>query len=677
MAAIKIINEDSILDAYPDQTAIINMYGVITRTNRAWKIFSAENGGNPSFDDIGVNYLQVLKLANTLIEFKGIDKVLNGELDVFTNRYPCHSPELDRWFLMYVIPLFNQEEIVGALVSHRNITEEEWAKKQTIDILESMNDAFFTLDEYWCFTYINKQAEILLERKRTDLVGKHIWTEFPDEKDSQFQLEYEATAISKSERRFEEEYKALNKWFEVHVLSVAHNGLAVFFRDITEKKNTEKHLWNLANYDEMTGLANRRMLYDHIDQKINTKKPFSLLFIDLNDFNLINDVFGHNAGDKVLMTIGQRLKKYSMEKTIISRIGGDEFVVIIETVENKNVIEFANRLLREIRQSIHIEGYSVFQITASIGISSYPGSGSTISNLMSSADTAMYEAKKTPSSKGAFRFYEITMSEVLKRRMLIGQGMFQALDRGEFFFVFQPQINLHDQTIVGVEVLSRWNHPDFGYVSPPEFIRIAEETGRIQELTEKMIENVLTRVENWKECHQFEGSVAFNISSSLLESHLFFLFIHEQMKKFKIGWGKLELEITETLDLISSEEMFYQLEKLRELGVIISIDDFGTGYSKIKYLSNFPVDKIKVDKSFIDAIGEGTKKEAVLHALIVLIKSLELDVIAEGVETIEQEEELLRLGCHYVQGYLYAKPLVESDLLKYIRHNYLTKKQQT
>ncbi|WP_198507854.1 EAL domain-containing protein [Bacillus sp. FJAT-45037] len=674
---MEIMNEDSILDAFPDQTAIINKYGIITQTNRAWKIFSAENGGHPSFDDIGVNYLQVLKQAKSLIEFNGINEVLNGELDSFSNRYPCHSPEVDRWFLMYVTPLFNQEKIVGALVAHRNITEEEWSKNQTVDILESMNDAFFTLDQYWCFTYINKEAEILLERNRNDLVGKHIWTEFPDEKGSRFQLEYEATAISKSASRFEEKYIALNKWFDVHVYPRAQNGLAVFFQDITDKKNKDKQLWNLANYDELTGLANRRMLYDHINQKINAKKPFSLLFIDLNDFKMINDVFGHDAGDNVLMTIGQRLKKYSMEEAIISRLGGDEFVLIIETVENKNVIEFVNRLLREIRQSIYVDGYSVFQITASIGISSYPEIGSNISNLMSSADTAMYEAKKTPSSNGAFCFYEIKMHEVLKRKMLLGQDMFQALDRGEFFFVFQPQINLHDQNIVGVEVLSRWNHPDFGYISPPEFIRIAEETGKIQELTEKMIENVLTRVQNWRECHQFEGSVAFNISSSLLESHSFFLFIHEQMKKFKIGWGKLELEITETLHLISSQDMFYQLERLRELGVIISIDDFGTGYSKINYLSNLPIDKIKVDKSFIDAIGEGTKKEAVLHALIVLIKSLELDVIAEGVETIEQEDELLRHGCHYVQGYLYSKPLEESDLLNYIRHFYLTKKQQT
>ncbi|AOM84155.1 sensor domain-containing protein [Salisediminibacterium beveridgei] len=662
------INVKMALDAHPDHAAVIDDAGYITMTNLAWARFSQENQGDPAYTDVGVNYLTVLNQGNALREYEGIVGVLNGDIPQYTNKYPCHAPDMERWFLMTVTPLQDETGIVRALIIHRNITESEWMKNQTVNILESMTDAFFTLDYEWRFTYVNQEAGRLLERNREDLIGEHIWEEFPLLRNSGMQESSEKAVQSKMAQSIEDYVPALDKWFEVHAYPRDQGGLAVFFKDVTSRKQADRILWEMANFDTLTGLSNRRYLYEQLNKKIEQNESLAVLFLDLNTFKDINDAFGHDSGDEVLLETARRLQE--MEQKIgglAARLGGDEFVFVVSETGQAAISRIAEQLLKQVRQPIAIDGESHFSVTASIGIAKYPEAAANVNELMSAADTAMYEAKKAPLAEGTYQFYEMEMREAVKRRIAMSDDLFKALDDGQFYFVFQPQLNLVTGFVEGVEVLSRWEHPELGMIPPPEFIALAEETGKIQPLTERMITEVLEKVGIWREKWSFNGSVAFNVSGSLIESRTFGSFLKAVMEDYQVLPGQIELEITESTSLANSDTLFKHLDYFRSSGISIAIDDFGTGFSKLDHLSTLPVDRIKIDKSFISQIGSGSKGEAILYALIHLVDSLELDIVAEGVETLEQARVLLEKGCTHVQGFYYARPETEEWIVPYIQ----------
>ncbi|ADH98047.1 diguanylate cyclase/phosphodiesterase with PAS/PAC sensor(s) [[Bacillus] selenitireducens MLS10] len=664
---MKHIDISTALNANPDHAAIISLEGEILLTNLSWQAFSRDNTGDPDYTDVGVNYLDVLKKAGVTAVYEGIVSVLEGRQDFYHNKYPCHSPDENRWFIMTVTPLNEGGDIQGALIVHRNITEVEWAKNQTVDILESMTDAFFAVDQNWRFTFLNQEAEKLLQVSRSGLIGQNIWTVFPDALGTTIQFHYETVVDMKLAKQFETYFEPLDKWFEVHAYPRHQGGLAVFFKDISEKKASEQQIWEMANLDELTGLANRRFIYEKMNGIIQKRIPFSLFFMDLNDFKDINDVYGHDAGDQVLQKIGERLQALQEESGgVAARLGGDEFVFMIAELDHEVTGHFAERLLNLIRKRMSVSGYYAFSMVGSIGIAMYPETGMNVNEIMSAADAAMYEAKKSKSVTGTYRFYEISMREVIKRRIVMGDDMLTAIDRGDFYYVYQPQINMKTGLVDGVEVLSRWKHPQLGMIPPPEFIELAEETGKIRPLTERTIRDVLKTVDGWRRDWGYDGRVAFNVSSSLIESPSFFTFIKEQMTYFKIGRDQLELEITETVNLAASEALAYHLDQFRHIGVSLAIDDFGTGFSKISHLSRLPVDRIKVDRTFINEIGSGSKGEAILYAVIDLMNQLEVDVVAEGVEEEEQVRVLMGRNCSHIQGYYYARPTEEEEAVSYI-----------
>lgn len=660
------IDISTALNANPDHAAIISLDGEIILTNLSWQRFSRDNAGGPDYTDVGVNYLEVLKRAGEESVYEGVSAVLMGTADFYHNKYPCHSPEENRWFVMTVTPLNEGGAVQGALIVHRNITEIEWAKNQTLDILESMTDAFFTVDREWKFTFLNQEAEKLLHVSRSELMGQNIWAVFPDALGTTIQFHYETVVDMKLAKQFETYFEPLDKWFEVHAYPRHQGGLAVFFKDISEKKAAEKRLWEMANLDELTGLANRRYFYEQMSDFIEKRVPFSLFFMDLNDFKDINDVYGHDAGDQVLQKIGSRLQALE-EGGIAARLGGDEFVFLMKELDYEGAGRFAERLLKLIRKRMSVSGYYSFSIVGSIGIAMYPDTGMNVNEMMSAADAAMYEAKKSKSVTGNYRFYEISMREVIKRRIVMGDDMLTAIDRGDLYYVYQPQINTVTGQADGVEVLSRWKHPKLGMIPPPEFIELAEETGKIRPLTERTIRDVLKTVSGWRHEWGFDGRVAFNVSSSLIESPSFFQFIREQMAHYGIGRNQLELEITETVNLAASDDLAYHLDQFRRIGVSLAIDDFGTGFSKISHFSRLPVDRIKIDRTFIDEIGSGSKGEAILYAMVDLMVQLNVDVVAEGVEEEEQARALIERRCSHIQGYYYAKPAEEEEVVSLIR----------
>ena len=654
-----------IMDSLIDHVASIDLNGKITFTNQAWKNFSIVNEGDLVQTDIGVNYLEVLKNSKSLKEYNGILDILNGKKAFFDINYACPSPTENRWFSMIVSPLVQQGVIKGATIVHRDISNYEKKRLDAQDILQSMTDAFFSLDETWKIIYINKKAENLLLSSKETFLGKNLWEEFPDTLQTKFEEHYMRTMIQREETSFEEYYEPLQTWFEINAFPQENGGISVYFVNINEKKAKEKKLWETAYHDYLTGIPNRLLLYKNLKVKLEDGSPFVLYFIDINNFKLVNDAYGHEIGDSFLFEVAKRLKNELPEQFFLARFGGDEFVLCNAYVNDQQVQNDTNHILSILEKPFNTKDLPFINTSVSIGLSIFPKDGSSVDSIITAADTAMYEAKK--SRGNSWKMYENSMSDSLNRRILIEKSMKEAILTDRFYTVFQPQVNILEKEIIGIEVLSRWNHVELGPISPEEFISIAEESDQIRMLTEHIIDTALSSYNKWKKIHGFSGRISFNVSSTSLNEPSFVSFLLYQLEKHSIPRDILEIEITENLQVFSSSIIHDHLQDIEEAGIRIAIDDFGVGYSNISYISNLPISKIKLDKFFADGIGVNLKSEAILQAMIILANNLKLDVIAEGVETQEQIDFLETNNCFQVQGYFYDKPLNEDQFIQHLQ----------
>lgn len=658
--------QQQIIDSLQDHIAIINTEGIITITNEAWTTFSNNNEGDSRRTGIGINYLQVLRTSNAINEYKGIVAVLQGRRHSYTTPYACLSLMEERWYIMTATVINGENGISGAVICHRNITEYEYARSEVFDVLESMTDAFFALDDNWKFSYLNDEAERLLLIKKEMLIGESLWEKFPEAIGSKFEINYRSTMDQKQTTRFEEFYEPLQSWFEVHAYPRRKGGISVYFKNINEKKAADDRLWEIAHFDQLTKLPNRRYLNQQISGYIEQGTPFSLFFFDLNNFKLINDYYGHHQGDLLLIEVARRMEKTMCPPHFVARLGGDEFVVLATITSPLAIEDFSASLLQLFEAPFLLDNIPPLSLSTSIGVSAYPENGDNPNELLRTADMAMYEAKKkvVPS---IVRF-ESELYQVLKRRLLIEDGLTEHLNgdgvdsTSGIYYVFQPQFDTIDQKIIGIEVLSRWNHMELGYIPPEEFIKVAEDTGLIQSLTEKMIDSVLPNFQIWKRQYDFNGTIAFNMSSSLVSSEAFINYLKHKLAKFPDLKGTIEMEITESLQLSSSPLVIQHMNQLHEIGICLSIDDFGTGYSRLSYFSEIPMKKIKIDKFFIDQIGSNNKGEAVLQSIIILARKTQITVVGEGVETDEQFHYLRTQGCHLVQGFLFDHPMRAEQL---------------
>ena len=432
-------------------------------------------------------------------------------------------------------------------------------------------------------------------------------------------------------------------------------------------KKQSDELQHIANHDALTGLPNRLLFLDRLHQGIKHAKRNStnmcVLFLDLDRFKEVNDTYGHDVGDKLLQEVGRKLKHCVREEDTISRLGGDEFTIILDDLGEADIVSTTQKIITLMQNKISIDGTDLFT-TFSIGISNYPQDGETTEVLLRNADTAMYKAKEM--GKNQYQFYNQEMTNIAIQRSQVELSIRTALENDEFIPYFQPKMNALDEEIIGMEALVRWNHPTRGLLPPSEFIAISEDTSLIIPIDRVMIQKTFQIIKQWtKEGLDF-GVVSLNLSIKQLEDKECISVLSDMINKFEINPKIIELEITESQIMRNPEKSIKVLEQIKELGMSISVDDFGTGHSSLAYLKYLPVDKLKIDQSFINNLPKDTDDAAIVRAIISLAKNLNLDVIAEGVETKEQLDFLVFRGCTDIQGYYYSQPLPEDEYKKFL-----------
>jgi diguanylate cyclase (GGDEF)-like protein len=440
------------------------------------------------------------------------------------------------------------------------------------------------------------------------------------------------------------------------------------FRDITKRAMLEKKLQHQATHDALTGLPNRILLLERLRQMISEAEKndsqFALLFLDLDRFKLVNDSLSHAVGDELLIAAAQRLQSVVRADDVLARIGGDEFVILMPNVNKiENVFSNANKLLKIFQQPFHASNRNI-TITASIGISIYPKDGLTGDLLLRNADSAMYHAKEA--GRNNFQKYAAEMGKQNLEKLDNEMQIRQALENKEFFLVYQPQLHLIDKKIVAVEALIRWNHPQKGILLPIDFIPIAEESGLTSEIGEWVLRTACEQNRKWQDAGLPPVRVAINVTAQQFRHQNLVHLVSRILKETKLNPKYLELELTENV-IVSNPDIIRIVNELKKLGICIALDDFGTGYSSLSFLKKIPLDRLKIDGSFIQNIKNEQDDEAIVRAIIAMAKSLNLEVLAEGVETQIQSKFLSKELCGEVQGYYFSKPLTNKELEEYLK----------
>jgi diguanylate cyclase (GGDEF)-like protein/PAS domain S-box-containing protein len=438
---------------------------------------------------------------------------------------------------------------------------------------------------------------------------------------------------------------------------VVLNYVAVM-RDISNIKQSQQQLEYLANYDALTGLGNRNLFLTQlkvgIERAARHRRGLALIFIDLDNFKVINDTLGHDVGDQLLSEVARRLKACVRQEDIVCRLGGDEFTVYVEDFADPQLlVSTAQRLVQAVSEPYQITGHDIF-VTASIGISTYPNDGATISELVKNADVAMYKVKEQ--GRNGFQFFREDMNARAFERLVFVSGLRRALERNEFRLVYQPQVDLTDRRTRGAECLLRWNHPDLGEVSPGSFIPVAEETGLIVPIGVWVFRSVCEQLSRWGGLRS-PGRISVNLSARQFRQPDLVDAIRSAVAEAGVSAAMLGVEVTESALIDDPEKASVTLSRLKDMGLAISIDDFGTGYSSLSYLKRFPIDCLKIDRTFVRDIATDPDDAAIVTAIITMAQSLKLDVVAEGVENQEQLDFLRARGCAAAQGFFFSRPL--------------------
>lgn len=449
-----------------------------------------------------------------------------------------------------------------------------------------------------------------------------------------------------------------------------------------QHRRAEDRIVRMAYYDNLTNLPNRALFHDRLKHALAHAERYevnsALLFIDLDDFKRINDTLAHRIGDFLLQGIADRLSRYirtsdtvARQKEFgvtntVARLGGDEFTVFLTEINSlENVSKVARRILNILSQPFELEGHEVF-ITASVGIAIYPNDGKDMDTLLKNADIAMYHAKEE--GKNNFQFYKQSMNAAALERLNMENSLRKAIDRDEFFLLYQPRMNIHTGEIVALEALLRWNHPERGTMLPADFIPVAEESGLIIPIGEWILRNACRQIQQWQKMDFFaRTALSLNISGRQFRQESLVRSIERTLGDFSLNPKYLELELTESVIMDNPEVTADVLKRLKGMGVTLSMDDFGTGYSSFNYLKRFPLDIIKIDQSFVQHVTKQAEDATIVQAMIAMAHSLRLTVVAEGVETEEQMAFLREHGCDEMQGYLLSQPAPPGDVLSFLK----------
>ena len=467
--------------------------------------------------------------------------------------------------------------------------------------------------------------------------------------------------------------KSDGSWLETETLRTnllddpSVNGIVLNTRDITERKAFQNQLEHHAFYDSLTDLANRALFRDRVNHALaaarRTNGTVVTLFMDLDDFKIGNDTHGHAVGDALLKAVGARVSSCLRGGDTVARLGGDEFAVLLGETTDIAPVEVASRIMRALEAPFRLSGQEL-HIRSSIGIAFASGKegDSATDELLRNADVAMYVAKNH--GKGRCEVYQPTTHKTVMRQLELRTDLQRALERGEFVLHYQPLVALDTERISGLEALIRWEHPERGTIPPLEFIPLAEESGMIIPLGRWVLETACQEAARLHKLYPAEPllSMSVNLSAKQLQSPTVVADVRNALNASGIDPSTLTLEVTESAMMQNMELSVLRLQELRDLNVRIAIDDFGAGYSSLGYIRQFPVDILKVDKSFIDRIDEGDEELALTAAIIDMAKVLNIKPVAEGVERIEQAQALVGLGCDFAQGYYFAKPACQEDV---------------
>lgn len=442
-----------------------------------------------------------------------------------------------------------------------------------------------------------------------------------------------------------------------------HVGVRSTNLDVTQQKEDKARIEHMAYYDPLTELPNRRSLVNriraHINNRLTAEREFALLFFDINRFKHINDSFGHNFGDRMLKMIARRLQNACQHSCLVTRFGGDEFVIMLTGVGKKALAQkLAKRMLQVIEEPLVLDGVDL-HVSAGVGISFYPADGKDEDTLIRNADVAMYKTKRENGEN--ICCYSVDFSEEAENFISTESRLQKGLFNREFTPVYQPKVDMCSGRIVGLEALARWRHPRQGMLSPAEFIPIAEETGQIKEVGKQVLEQVIEDVSRWRQLG-VALPVAVNVSARQFADHDFYHDLIQTITDSGCPTSLIELEITEQVFLGDLQYATDRLGQLRQAGLSIALDDFGTGYSSFTYIKELPIDTLKIDRSFISHIDTDKVEYAIIKALVSMCRDLQLTMVVEGVETHSQRQSLVELGCSRAQGFHFYRPMPSEEV---------------
>ncbi len=593
------------------------------------------------------------------------------------------------------------EELINTIkhaIKSRVLSLENQAMQEQVKHSESLHrfmvnsspDIIYMLDARGHFTYINDSVYTLLNIPKQALIGQHFSTLVSDDqlKQHPFSINERRTGDRKTHnqeiqmrRRISDELSAqpstLSIPFEVSSMGIyeedpvtnekKYKGTYGIARDITARKQAESVIRFQAYHDLLTGLPNRSLLKDRLKLAISQAKRCNekvvFMFLDLDRFKIVNDTLGHSIGDQLLQAVARRLQGCIREGDTLARFGGDEFALLLPRIKCEQHAEaIAEKIICSFNDAFHVDNHELY-LSASIGISLFPESGDSIDTLIQHSDIAMYEVKS--SGKNGFKFFTEGMNAEYSKRLSLEQDLRKALESDQFRVLYQPQVNVNSGKLAGLEALLRWNHPTYGTLLPKDFLGIAEETGCIISIGEKVLKKACSDLRQWG---SDDIRIAINFSLIQVAHSSFFSMIMDHIKAFSLKPHQIEIEITENVFVADHKEIIEKLKSLNDQGIHITIDDFGTGYSSLSYLHQFPISTLKMDQSFINEINEHPKEACIVSAIISMAKGLNLNVVAEGVETESQYQYLRNLGCYGMQGHLFSEA-VSSDAVLHMLQN--------
>jgi diguanylate cyclase (GGDEF)-like protein/PAS domain S-box-containing protein len=654
-----------VIDEFPSPFLVKDYDGKFVLTNKALAtLYNVEKPESMIGKD-DRDYLPHLKHNVRSIMDKGETQIVyEDSFDVNTgNRH--HYMSIKK-------PFVNHKGEQQILVIANDITEMRKAEKilmQYEKIMSVSHDFLSYEDENYTYQAVNETYLKAFQLSHDEIIGKSSRELFGDEFFFRVIKPKFDEALQGVEVHYETwvTFPALGQcfidvsyhpYFEKYSRVV--EGVVVKIDDITERFRTKEKLRYIADHDILTGLPNRRLFSERLSQALERARRYerlvSVFFIDLDRFKVINDSLGHAIGDKVLQNIARRLLNHIRKSDVLARSGGDEFLLLLDDFDSAdNVVKICQTFLEELNKPILIEDHELF-VSASIGASIFPSDASNETELIQSADAAMYQAKKR--GRNTYQLSNEALRLRATERFNLEKNLRSAIDNDEFFLCYQPQIDMRTKEMIGAEALIRWKHPLYGILAPDKFIPVAEESGVILSLGKWVLYEACSQMLKWQQHESPFTSISVNVSGNQLLQASFTDMVKECLRDTQLPAHFLTLEVTESYLMNDTINVASQLQILRDLGVNVSIDDFGTSYSSLRYLQELPISTLKIDRSFVKDIPRDKGDCAIVKTIIDLAHNLEIEVIAEGVEDITQEEFLISQGCYLAQGFMYSKPLV-------------------